>query len=379
LLVVRGRERKLFARMIIDQGRHYFDIKRSDGWHRYPVHYTIGSKWEQAFATRLTNGEIHVFPIQYNVVEKRWANFWKIIDDPQSPRADLSRWEDQEVWTSYQANCSVCHTSQLRNVKGNGFEPSNLDFREPGVNCEMCHGPSSRHVESMLRGRPYAKLAIDPPVDFTKITPRQYIAICSQCHLQSALREPGPHGELNYSTQGYFFQNYRSRPYGEFSRKGFYKDGRFRQTTFIVESLMRSKCFKKGNVTCGNCHDPHGPDVASNPTSLRFRDHPDQMCLQCHTRYDGEIALRRHTHHLSESWGSRCFSCHMPRIMDALLFEARTHRIDDIPDAGMTLRFGQEESPNACLLCHHEKDAPWVRRQLLGWNGTRPADNEQAR
>jgi hypothetical protein len=55
----------------------------------------------------------------------------------------------------------------------------------------------------------------------------------------------------------------------------------------------------------------------------------------------------------------------MPRIMDALLFRARTHQIDDIPDAEMTRRFGQEESPNACLLCHEEKSAEWVQRSLL--------------
>jgi hypothetical protein len=57
----------------------------------------------------------------------------------------------------------------------------------------------------------------------------------------------------------------------------------------------------------------------------------------------------------------------MPRIMDALLFRARTHQIDDIPNADMTLRFGQEESPNACLLCHGEKTSQWVKQELQSW------------
>jgi hypothetical protein len=60
-------------------------------------------------------------------------------------------------------------------------------------------------------------------------------------------------------------------------------------------------------------------------------------------------------------------SCHMPRIMDALLFRARTHQIDDIPNAEMTRRFGQEESPNACLLCHRKENAEWVQRRLMEW------------
>lgn len=373
LQAVPGKERALFARMVVDHGRHYFEIKQSEGWRRYPVDYTIGSKWEQAYATRLANGEIHVFPIQYNSLQKRWVNFWKIIDSPGSPRADLDEWEKLDTWTSYQANCAVCHTSQLRNVKGGGFEANNLEFREPGIDCEMCHGPSKRHVESFLKGRSYAKRPLDPPVDFSKIRAQAYLAICSQCHMQSAIRAPGRDGELNYAMEGDFFQRYLMRPYEEFSRKGFYKDGRFRETTFIVESLMRSECFRQGHATCGSCHDPHGRGAASNPTSLKFREHPDQMCLQCHSQFSGGAAMVRHTHHPADSQGSRCVSCHMPRIMDALLFEARTHRIDDVPDAGMTERFGQEESPNACLLCHIEKSAGWVREQLVAWKqpGTR--------
>jgi hypothetical protein len=60
----------------------------------------------------------------------------------------------------------------------------------------------------------------------------------------------------------------------------------------------------------------------------------------------------------------------MPRIMDALMFRARTHQIDDIPDAEMTRHFGQEDSPNACLLCHKQKSAEWVQQTMLAWRPT---------
>ena len=368
--------RSPYARMMVDHGRHVIDIRQSGGWHRYPVDYTIGSKWEQAYATRLPNGEIHVFPIQYNLREKRWVNFWETIDTAGSPRANLDDWERLDAWTSYQANCAVCHTSQLRNLKGGGFAPSGLEFREPGIGCEMCHGPSQRHAQAMSKGQPYAKRPLDPPVDFAKISGREFVDICAQCHMQSAIREPGVEGELNYSSTGEFFRHYAMRPYGEFSRKGFYKDGRFRETTFIVEALERSDCFRKGKVTCGNCHDPHAAAAASNPTSLKFGDHPDQMCTGCHAQYAITQAVERHTHHPAASDGSRCVSCHMPRIMDALLFEARTHRIDDIPDARATERFGQKDSPNACLSCHPTKDAAWAGAQLSAWNFKRPARAE---
>jgi len=118
--------------MTVRNNRHYFDISQSDGkWHGYPVDYTIGSKFEQAYATTLPNGEIHVFPIQYNVLHKQWINFWKVIDGPGSERADPRTWERLDASTSYQAICAVCHTSQLRNVKGGDSRSTTWNSRSP--------------------------------------------------------------------------------------------------------------------------------------------------------------------------------------------------------------------------------------------------------
>jgi len=368
LTITRSPQPALFARMVIRSDHHYFDILQSDHqWHTYPVDYTIGSKFQQAYATKLPNGEIHVFPIQYNLLEKQWVNFWKTIDGPGSERADPRSWEKLDSSTSYQALCAVCHTSQLRNVKGAGFDAKNLEFNEPGIDCEMCHGPSADHVLEATANEYHPKPPLTPPVNFHAIDHRKFVAICAQCHMQSAIRKPGPAGELNYSSAGDFFTTGMREPFVEFSRKGFYKDGRFRQTTFIVEALERSQCFKKGAVSCGTCHNPHAHDSASNPTSLKFRDNPDQMCTGCHTQFQDSARAAEHSHHSASSEGSRCVSCHMPRIMDALLFRARYHQMDDIPNADMTRRFGQDESPNACLLCHQSKDADWVQQQLSAW------------
>lgn len=373
LQITRGKDRKLFARMVMVHGRPCFQIRQSDGrWKLYRVDYTIGSKWEQAYATQLPNGEIHVFPIQYNALRHRWVNFWKIIDVPGSERSNPENWQRLDLSTNYKANCAVCHTSQLRNKQGGGFAARGLEFREPGIDCEMCHGPSARHVASMKQGKLYTKPPIQPPVDFSKITSKQFVEICSQCHMQSAIREPGPHGELNYSgTSGDFFKHYLERPYDEFSKKAFYRDGRFRQTTFIVESLMRSECYRQGHASCGSCHDPHLPHFSSNQTSMKFLKEPNRMCTQCHVQFKGQARTVQHTHHTFNSKGSLCVSCHMPRIMDSMLFWARTHRIDNVPNPKMTLQFGEADSPNACLLCHKGKDARWVANALQAWKAER--------
>ena len=64
---------------------------------------------------------------------------------------------DWTAATSYQVNCAVCHTSQLRNTLGAGLGPDNVVFREPGIGCEMCHGPSAAHVDMMTNGKVYTK------------------------------------------------------------------------------------------------------------------------------------------------------------------------------------------------------------------------------
>ncbi len=368
LQITRRENRTLFARMVIQGGRHYFNIMESDGrWHSYPVDYTIGSKWQQAYATKLPNGQIHVFPIQYSTVQKKWLNYWKVIDAAGSERANPFSWEKLDASTSYQLNCAVCHTSQLRNTLGGGLGPDNVVFREPGIGCEMCHGPSAAHVDMMTTGRAYTKGPLDPPVDFGRISNREFVAICAQCHMQSNVHKGSPQGELNYSSTDTFFLKNAAVPLGEFTRAAFFKDGRLSQATFMVEALERSQCFRKGQASCGTCHDPHGHDESSNLTSLKFKDQPDLMCTGCHSQFKDQAQAAAHTHHPLESEASRCVSCHMPRIMNGMLSRVRLHQIDDIPNAEMTLRFGQEESPNACLLCHSEKSPQWVQGQLQSW------------
>jgi predicted CXXCH cytochrome family protein len=353
-------------RALLDKGRHYFEVRGLDNrWIRYPVNYTIGSKWQQAYATRLDDGRIQVFPVQYSLIKNQWLNYWKVIDPPGTERTQIEKFSSGVSEATYQFNCAPCHTSQLR-FKNGMLKAEAAAFHEGGINCEMCHGPSAAHVAQLRRSGPYKKPADEPPVDFTKITAAEYISICSQCHLQSGARDPGADGAVNYSPSGVtFYRVSLSRPYVDFSRKAFYKDGRFRITTFIVESFVRSACYRIGQARCGSCHNPHPADPQSNRTSLKFAGNPDEMCLQCHTSLRNNP--QAHTHHAVSSEGSRCVSCHMPKIMEAVMFSARSHQVDDIPDAEMTARFGQQESPNACLSCHNDKDAQWLKDKLAAW------------
>ncbi len=356
--------------------RPYMELRSADGgWQRFYVDYTIGSKWQQAYAIETAGGRLQVLPIQYNKLEGRWLNYWRLIDPPGSIRADPAQFSTLSAGTNYQVNCAVCHTSQLKAASAEETALERASFREPGINCEMCHGPSKDHVDRMHGARNSANGDSKLPVDFARVGNREGVAICAQCHRQSALHRPNALAELNYSSNGAsFIQNAVSRPYPEFLRRAFYKDGRFRETTFIVEAFTRSKCYRKGNAQCASCHDPHPTNPAGNPVSLKFMDDPDRMCLQCHS--DLSRNVETHTHHTAASVASRCVSCHMPKIMNSLMFKARSHQIDDIPDASMAVRFGQEQSPNACLMCHNERDALWVGVELAKWRTAAQSSNQ---
>jgi predicted CXXCH cytochrome family protein len=355
---------KPIVRMGIDS-RPYFEIQQGGGWERFHVDYTIGSKWQQGYATKAPDGSFHVLPIEYNALCKAWVNYWKIIDPPGSKRANITQFPDLLPATNYQENCAICHTSQLRAASDNRSPMEHAVFLQPGVDCEMCHGPSAWHIKQMRAGRLTNKQPTEPPVDFRRIANRNGVRICGQCHRQAAVREVGQQNELNYSAEGgSFVPKAWIRPYDAFSRRAFYKDGRFRETTFIVEAFTRSACYRKGTAQCASCHAPHLENFSQNLTSLKFKSNPNEMCLGCHGQYRTRIA--EHTHHAADSEASQCVSCHMPRIVNALLFQARSHEIE-IPTADLTLRFGQKESPNACLICHSDEGAQWADQQLKKW------------
>ena len=187
------------ARAVLDGGRHFIEVRRGDtqDWTRYPVDYTIGSKWQQAYATRLADQRLLVFPIQYSRRSRTWLNYWKLVDAPDSARADIARFHEFPREAIYQTTCAPCHTSQLTFDKGG--QPAAATFHEGGINCEMCHGPSRTHVEGMKTGRPVRGAASDPPVRFAGLKADESVAICAQCHAQSAMHDAAASGEVNFA------------------------------------------------------------------------------------------------------------------------------------------------------------------------------------
>ena len=74
--------------------------------------------------------------------------------------------------------------------------------------------------------------------------------------------------------------------------------------------------------------------------------------MPCHENYVKNPA--DHGKHQPGSKGEQCIACHMPMTRFAAM--GRTDHWMRPPDAAASMAF---KSPNACNLCHTDKDAAW--------------------
>ena len=96
------------------------------------------------------------------------------------------------------------------------------------------------------------------------------------------------------------------------------------------------------------CFDCHGPNTANGPHAS---------------------TIEAHTHHKTGSTGNECIACHMPKIEQT---------IADVNVRAHTFRFitpAQSDAlkiPNACNLCHTDKNTAWATTALKTWTDRSP-------
>ncbi len=104
-----------------------------------------------------------------------------------------------------------------------------------------------------------------------------------------------------------------------------------------------------------HCHTSSG--------RYRFKsdEKPNAACVPCHQqKVDNATA---HTHHNADSTGNQCIACHMPMTEFARM--TRSDHSMRPPAPAATLRF---KSPNACGICHSDKDPTWADQQVRHWH-----------
>jgi hypothetical protein len=324
---------------------------------------TVGSRRIEQYLTRQDNQYTRL-PIAYDLVNKRWMSLNGSFFHPDNDNyfQHLTQWD---------SNCVFCH-----NVKA---QP-HIDFRtkafktevsELGIACGACHGEGAAHAQAALSplnrtiwhlDRNRSKDIVNP----TKLTAERSMMICGHCHGQ---RVPEPMDRIQtILTSGDPFNAGDDlaklyRPVTNTTQLGnvsfanrFWQNGSPRLTAYEYQGVLRSKCFINGEsgkqINCLTCHSMHEGDPAGQ---LKAENRTDKPCLTCHPKYSAAAELSAHTKHQQDSSGSRCYNCHMPRVVYGVMSFHPTHDIT-VPNPQLTV---SQAVPNACNQCHLDKSVNW--------------------
>jgi predicted CXXCH cytochrome family protein len=324
---------------------------------KHRVEYVLGRQRVQHYLTKLEDGRIIVLPPTWDNVGKKWIHDVDLGNPEEDFGAEIQTWNK---------TCYSCHVSREKK----NFDIEQLRYattwQDFGVNCERCHGPGREHVAvaraKITRSGSLAaaeKTAIDKSiVNPGQLDPARNTMICAQCHsLRDIYVDDFKPGSNYYN---FFLPVMEYRLPGS-DDPAYWPDGRPRWLSNEAVALWQSQCFLKGGATCVTCHSQaHDVDVDHNP---QLRPENDRLCLGCHKTIAARVVA--HTHHAENSAGSSCVECHMPRTVVGIAAAFHDHSMS-IPVPENTLRHG---IPNACNLCHRDKDAAWARLQMSAWYG----------
>ena len=122
---------------------------------------------------------------------------------------------------------------------------------------------------------------------------------------------------------------------------------------YTYTSWRLSPCLKSEQFECVHCHTSSG--------RFRQKDDPNTACLPCHEQRVKNVSA--HSHHPPDSPGNQCIACHMPKTEFARMVRSDHSMLPPTPAA--TIAF---KSPNACNLCHTNKDAAWADKLVREWH-----------
>lgn len=337
--------------LVIEGSRFQFDLTapqpsvretKGDRQGSYPVEQVLGGKNVYYFLTRLERGRLQTLPIAYDVRRKEWfdtaASGMRHFPGVTN---ELVRWTEPPY--TFNTSCNSCHVSQLSRNYDTATDTYQTSWREPGINCETCHGPAAEHVRLCTA----AGKAVPEDLKIIKtsaLAREQRDDQCSSCHAKAApLSDSFPPGaDLHDHFAVVTYEN-----------PDYYPDGRDLGENYTYTSWRLSPCRASRQLECLHCHTSSG--------RFRFADNPNAACLPCHESRVKDVVA--HAHHARDTEGARCVSCHMPKTEFARMERSDHSMLPPTPAASVRFR-----SPNACNLCHPDKTAEWADSQVRIWH-----------
>ncbi len=318
----------------------------------YKAIHALGGKNIYYFLTPFEKGRLQVLPLAYDINRKEWYNA------PESHvRHFVDNVEDEALpWKhflyTFNTTCHSCHVSQLTN--NYDLETGNYvtTWKEPGINCESCHGPSQAHVDLFRKIKGDNVPEDIGLISAKKFSKDQHNSNCASCHAKmtpiTSSYQPGER----------FYDHFNLITLDNID---YYPDGRDLGENYTFTSWSQGPCVQGGaDFHCVTCH------TSSGRYRFKDKDH-NNACLPCHKEEVDDVSA--HSHHPSTGESATCVSCHMQKTEFARMIRSDHSMRSPMPSA--TIEFG---SPNACNICHDSKSAEWSDKYVREWY----ADDYQA-
>ena len=334
---------------VFRDGQGFVREQGPKGEKTYPMAHAMGGKNVYYFLTPLDKGRLQVLPVAYDVRKKEWFDTTAsmIRHFAEGARTEPVSWRDPLL--TFNTSCYGCHVSQLSTNYNPKTGSYHTVWAEPGINCETCHGPAAEH-NRVCREAPQGTVPKDLKITRggNKFTVAQNNATCSSCHAKASSLT------TFFKVGARFFDHY---DLVTLESPDFYPDGRDLGENYTYTTWRLSPCVQSGQLSCLHCHTSSG--------RYRFKDEAkaNQACLPCHKeRVDNAAA---HIHHPADKEGTpqKCITCHMPMTEFARMRRSDHSMLPPTPAATMAFK-----SPNACNLCHTDKDAAWANKQVKKWH-----------
>ncbi len=341
------------------------------GAQTFNIDRTVGSRRIEQYLTKEA-GKYTRLPLAYDLTNRRWMSLNGSFFHPDSE----DFFQHQAEWDS---NCVFCHNVKAQPHRNMQTSTYDTEVAELGIACGACHGAAASHAEKATSPftRTFWQFVKTEPKEIInplKLTGERSMQVCGHCHgqrvpvqierIQEILTRGDPY-DAGEDLRQIYKPVERDTRIGNYSfANRFWANGSPRLTAYEYQGILRSRCYTAGEATnkinCLTCHTMHGGDVKGQITEENRTNKP---CLQCHEEYEKSDALTAHTKHQSVSEGSRCYNCHMPRVVYGVMAIHPTHDIT-IPNPQLTTT---EAVPNACNQCHLDKSVNWTITQSKRW------------
>ena len=331
----------------------------------YEISYTFGIYPLQQYMIKFPKGNVQVMDIAWDSRSKeeggqRW---YHIHADDNVTAGDVLHWTGGNFNWNYM--CADCHSTNLKKNYDAETKSYHTTWDVINVSCEACHGPASKHISwsknqdlnMTNKGFPLSlkykvgKWDVNTTTGRTALTDKE-IEVCAKCHSRRSQLDD------DFTPGDKFSDHYLAAMLEE---DLYFPDGKIQDEVYVYDSFLQSKMYAKG-VTCTDCHNPH---------TLKRRAEGDKVCFQCHQ--SEKYTAAAHHFHKEGSTGSSCVACHMP-ARTYMGVDSRNDHSFRVPRPDLSVEM--KEIPNACNLCHTDKEAKWAADAVKNWYGKIPVGKQ---